>query len=192
MAHSLELLLDDHSEQAIRDQWSALTAAGLPSLVTNTSPTNRPHVTLLAARRISPSVDAALVPATQRLPISAIVGAPIVFGRGERRVLARLVVPSAELLSLHAQVSRVARDHLAHATGPVSTDGAFEHTTPGAWTPHVTLARRLTADQLSAALSVLDTGGDATTTGDIAARFVAMRRWDGDERVDHVWPGRAC
>ena len=50
MAHSLEVLLDDHGEAAVRSIWQALEDAGLPSQVRVKSPTNRPHVTLVAAQ----------------------------------------------------------------------------------------------------------------------------------------------
>jgi len=60
MAHSIELLLDSHSDAAIRAAWQALADAGLPSQVDVTSSTNRPHITLLAAERISPDVDEVL------------------------------------------------------------------------------------------------------------------------------------
>ena len=42
----------------------------------------------------------------------------------------------------------------------------------GRWTPHVTLARRLTADQVGAALTVL--GAVPTLSG----QLVRARRWD--------------
>ena len=49
-------------------------------------------------------------------------------------MLVRLVVPTAELLALHAEVQSACLPHLP--TGPMS------HREPGQWTAHVTLARR--------------------------------------------------
>ena len=68
-------------------------------------------------------------------------GRPIVFSHGAAGahggfVLARSVLPSTELLGVHATVLRLADDHL---------DGETDHCRPGQWAPHVTLARRLSA-----------------------------------------------
>lgn len=125
MAHSVEVLLDDDSDASIRREWQALAEAGLPSQLQVKSVTNRPHVTLLAADHISPDVDGLLAELRGWFPVPCVVGAPLVFGRG-RLTLARLIVPSAQLLALHQEVygrclpyvsaspSRTAR----RATGP--------------------------------------------------------------------------
>lgn len=174
MAHSIELLLDSHSDAAIRAQWQALADAGLPSQLRVTAATNRPHVTLVAAQRISPEVDEPLGALAPRLPLECLLGAPLVFG-GARLTLARLVVPSSALLDLHAEVYRLARPHLP--------DEPYGHCVPGRWTPHVTLGRSYTADGIGSALAVL------SGSGDLAARVVGLRRWDGDARVDHLLVG---
>ncbi|QUW18144.1 2'-5' RNA ligase family protein [Agrococcus sp. Marseille-Q4369] len=163
---SLELLLDEAAEEAVRREWDALAAAGFSSLAGHTAASNRPHVTL--AMRSSPvphplSIDAGL-------PIPIELGPPLLFGSGERRVLARAVVPSAALLALHAAVLRAAGE----GDDP-------PHLLPGRWLPHVTLARRLRVVDLAAALALL---GPA-----IEARGVAVRRWDASTRVvTHVAP----
>lgn len=174
MAHSIELLLDDHSERLIRTQWQALADAGLPSQLRVTSPTNRPHLTLLAARQISPAVDDVLGGLAGRLPLGCVVGAPLVFG-DTTMTLARLIVPSAELLEFHAEVYRLS---LAHLSGD-----PFAHCAPGHWTAHVTLGRRLADEEVGRALTVL------RGSGDLPVRFVGLRRWDGDRRVDHLLIG---
>lgn len=175
MAHSIELLFDSDSGAAIRDMWQALAGAGLPSQVYVKSPTNRPHVTLLAAQRIGPDVDDLLRALADRLPIGAVVGAPLLFG-GPRLTLARLIVPSAELLALHEDVYRLSLTHLVGEP--------FPHCQPGHWTAHATLGRRFGVAQVGAALGALDVDGGAAA--DLPARFVGLRRWDGDERVDYV------
>jgi 2'-5' RNA ligase len=167
MVHSLELLLDPHTEAAIRRVWENLSDAGLHS----PAPTSRPHMTLAVADRISPEVDAALRPLAQRFPISCVVGAPMLFGRSPL-ILVRHVVPSTELLSLHAEVARVCLPYLD--PGPVP------NTLAGQWTPHVTLARRVEPSQLVAVI------GRRGVTRDITARVVGLRRWDGNKRVEHV------
>ena len=192
MAHSLELLLDDSSDQQVRAEWDALAAAGLPHQGRVASPTNRPHVTLVAASRIDGNADAALAAVAMRLPVGMRLGAPIVFGGGRRSTLARLVVPSSELLSVHAQVSRLSAEFVDPEpadTATASTDGRrmpFAHTVPGQWTPHVTLARRMDAEQLVRAFDILD------IRAEIVGEFTALRRWDPDAGTDAVLAGRAC
>ena len=112
MAHSIELLLDEGSDQAIRAQWQALADAGLPSQSRVKSPTNRPHITLLAAGKISGEVDDTLRALADRLPLACVIGAPLVFG-GHSMTLARLIVPSVELLELQAEVYARTGAHLA-------------------------------------------------------------------------------
>lgn len=170
MAHSIELLFDEATERAIRREWDALAAAGLPSLANHRSPTNRPHVTLIAAPRIDPEVDEALRDTVGHLPLACRVGAPMIFGR-RSLTLVRLIVPSAGLLALHADVHDIVVRH-------VPSEGRYPHTVPGSWTPHVTLARRFVAGHLSAALSA--TGADEEIDGNA----VGMRRWDGDRKED--------
>lgn len=175
MAHSVELLLDAPSETVVRSTWQALADAGLPSQMHVTSSTNRPHITLLAAARITGDVDDALRGLSDVFPIDCVIGAPLVFG-GPRLTLARLVVPSEPLLKLHAQVFG--------RSLPGVVGEPFEHCRPGHWTPHVTLGRRYTAEQIGSALAVVNGTG-----GDLVARIVGLRRWDSDERLDHLLVG---
>jgi hypothetical protein len=165
VTQSVELLLDGVSESAVRVQWAALAAAGLPNLGRNAAVSNRPHVTIAARRWIDPAREAALTAAVAPLPLRVRVGAVACFGRGPF-VLVRLLVASRSLLDLQAAVAKV--------LGPdPATD---HHFASGRWTPHVTLARRLAADQVGAALAAL---GGATELDGYA---VACRRWDGDTR----------
>jgi hypothetical protein len=175
MTHSVEMLLDAHTDAVIRSVWQDLDDAGLPSQVRVKSPTNRPHVTLVAAQRIAPDVDEPLRALCHRFPLAVAVGAPLVFG-GPKFTLARLIVPSAGLLDLHAEIHRLTLAHM--------TPDPFPHCRPGHWTPHVTLGRRFTDDQIGAALEVV-----TRSAGDLAGTVVGLRRWDGDERVDHPLVG---
>lgn len=174
-AHSIELLLDPAGEAAVRAQWQALADAGLPSQVRVRSATNRPHITLVAARQISGDGDEALRGLASWFPRDCVIGAPLVFG-GPRLTLARLIVPSAALLDLHAEVYRLT---LPHVTGD-----PFAHCGPGHWTAHATLGRRYTADEIGPALAVVN-----DSDRDLPARVVGLRRWDSDERVDHLLVG---
>jgi hypothetical protein len=170
VVHSVELLFDPDTEAVIRRDWAALAAAGLPSQARHHSKTNRPHVTLTVADRISPTVDVPLWEPAKQLPLQCRIGAPMVFGRSAL-TLVRLIVPAAGLLRLHESVDAICAPHLRGEP--------FPHARPGLWTPHVTLGRRLTPSDLAAALDVI--GSD-----DVVGSFAQLRRWDGDARVDTV------
>lgn len=170
MVHSIELLLDEDTEAAMRRVWDDLAEAGVRSLATSTSPSNRPHVTVTVASQLDGGVDEALTPTLQRLPLTCQIGAPMVFGRGPF-ILVRLLVPSIPLLDLHAEVHRVCL--------PYMCSGPLPHARPGCWTPHLTLARRLPAGQLGTALSLRGVGREC------GGRLVGLRHWDGDSRREY-------
>ena len=167
MVHSIELTLDGQADAAVRDLWRVLAAAGVPSQAGHRSPTNRPHVTVTVTAQLSGGVEADLAPLLDRLPLSCRLGAPMIFGRGPY-TLVLLVIPSAELLDLHAQVNRICLPHMESEP--------LRHTLPGQWTPHVTLARRIRADLLEQALTAVGTGTD------IEGEFAGLRHWDGDAK----------
>ncbi|TQJ31848.1 2'-5' RNA ligase family protein [Microbacterium sp. SLBN-146] len=153
---SIELLLDADTERAVRDDWRRLSDAGLSSLAAHTSPSNRPHVTLLARREL-PVTDFGA--AVRQLPIGIRLGDPITFDHGSRVVLARPVRLDEPLTELHRTV---------HALAPPGED--LPHTAPGAWTPHVTLARRLRREAVDHARELVGLPRDGHATH--------MRRWD--------------
>lgn len=164
--HSIELVFDPDTETVIRGIWADLAAAGAPSQ----APASRPHVTLAVAERIDPQVDVALGALTAGLPLDCVLGAPILFGRAAP-VLARLIVPTAELLALHAEVHGRCGSHLRPMPLP--------NCVPGHWTPHVTMARRVGPEQLRRALLIVG------ERGAITGRFVGLRRWDGNARTEY-------
>ena len=167
MVHSIELVFDRDTEAAIRRIWGDLAASGIPSQ----APASRPHVTLVVAERIAPDVDALLRPVAQRLPLGCAVGASLLFGRSNA-VLARLIVPTADLLAVHAEVHRIC--------GPYLAPGPMPNSLPGQWTAHVTLARRVGGAQLGRALRL------AGRPSEIHADMAGLRRWDGNKRVEHL------
>ncbi|WP_239166749.1 2'-5' RNA ligase family protein [Actinoplanes italicus] len=127
---TIELLLDDRLESAVRDLWESLHAAGLRSLATHRHPTNRPHITLVTTGSLDdlPGLD---------LPLPVTLGPVHLLGRA-------LVRPaeSPELRLLHALVWRSAG----------SINPLYE---PSAWVPHVSLALNLPVPQRSDALALL-------------------------------------
>jgi 2'-5' RNA ligase len=167
MVHSIELLFDRDTEAAIRHIWDDLAGAGIPSQ----APASRPHVTLTVAERIAPDVDALLRPVAQRLPLACAVGASLLFGRSNA-VLARLIVPTTELLELHAEVHRIC--------GPYLVPGPMPNSLPSQWTAHVTLARRVGGAQLARALRI------AGRPSELRGTLAGLRRWDGSKRVDYL------
>jgi hypothetical protein len=166
MVHSIELVFDHDTEAAIRRIWQDLAGAGIPSQ----APASRPHVTLAVAERIDPEVDELLRPLAERLPLDCAIGAPVLFGRANV-VFARLIVPTGDLLALHASVHRLCDPHLEPA--PMS------NSLPGQWTGHVTLARRVGGNQLGRALRI------AGRPAQIDGRFAGLRRWEGNKRAEH-------
>ncbi|ODR08456.1 hypothetical protein BHQ21_06545 [Mycobacterium sherrisii] len=167
MVHSIELIFDRDTEDAVRRIWDELAGAGIPSQ----APASRPHVTLAVAENIAADVDDLLRPVSARLPIGALIGAPLLFGRSDA-VFARLLVPSVELLALHAEVHRLC--------GPFLMPAALPNSLPGQWTAHVTLARRVGAGQLGRALRI------AGRPAQLHGSFAGLRRWDGSKRVEHL------
>jgi len=167
MVHSIELLFDRDTEAAIRHIWDDLASAGIPSQ----APASRPHVTLAVAERIAPDADALLRPVAQRLPLACAVGASLLFGRSNA-VLARLIVPTTELLELHAEVHRIC--------GPYLVPGPMPNSLPSQWTAHVTLARRVGGAQLARALRI------AGRPSELRGTLAGLRRWDGSKRVDYL------
>jgi 2'-5' RNA ligase len=166
MVHTVELLFDSDTEAALRRIWDDLADADLPAR----APAGRPHVTLAVAERISPDVDALLRPIAAQLPITCTVGAPLLFGRSNA-VLARLIVPTAELLAVHAEVHRICAPHLM--------PGPMPNSLPGEWTAHATVARRVGGPQLEQAFQL------AGQPSEIHGTVAGLRRWDGTDRVEY-------
>jgi hypothetical protein len=166
MVHSVELVFDPDTEAVIRHIWDGLREAGIPSQ----APASRPHVTLTVADRIEPEVDGLLAALNDRFPLRCVVGAPLLFGRSQL-ILTRLIVPTTDLLALHADVYRLSLPH----THP----DPMANSLPGQWTGHTTLARRLHGSQLGRALRVVG------RPSEIKGRFIGLRRWDGNAKREY-------
>lgn len=167
--HSIELLLDSATDDAVRGQWRRLADAGLPSQARHSGASNAPHVTLVAAETLTDAHDAELEDLFQALPLRVSFGGLVVFGRPPRGlVLARGIAVSEAILRLQRRVHE-----LASGTPALAPHGVASHGLPGDWTPHVTLGSRLTPEELARAVEVLGEEPDPAT-----GSFVAARRWD--------------
>ncbi|MBX7454427.1 2'-5' RNA ligase family protein [Mycolicibacterium sp. 3033] len=171
MVHSVEVVFDPATETAVRGLWEGLSTAGVPSQAGHTAPSNRPHVTLTVAEQMDDAVDRALEPLLEFLPLPCVIGASMLFGGRRTVTLVRLVVPSADLITMHADVHAACLPHMPK--------GVLPHAVPGRWTPHVTLGRRIPPDQVPLALTVPDIARD------IEGEITALRHWDGNAKEEH-------
>jgi 2'-5' RNA ligase len=162
---TVELLLDETTDQAVRAEWQRLADAGLPSQALHTGSTNAPHVTLAVARAIPAEVEQEVALLVHHLPVPVELGALVVFG-SRRLALARLLVAQADLLGLHAATAAAVRE----------CPGVPHYLTAGHWTPHVTLARGLSPTQVGTALETLG------QVDGLTGRIERMRRWDSERR----------
>ncbi|MFC0678464.1 2'-5' RNA ligase family protein [Lysobacter korlensis] len=164
---SLELLFDPATEAQLRAEWTSLQDAGLPSSARNTSPSNRPHVTVaVAPEGLDRSLHALRAAVGELLPMPITIGGYLVFPSPRGVVLCRSIVVSRALLELHARVNRAVTPHAL----------VLETARVDAWTPHATIARRLSAEQLGAAIAHLPRWGSAATV-------VGLRLWDSETKT---------
>jgi len=169
---SVELLLDPESETRVLRLWTLLFNAGLPSQARHRGASNRPHATLVAVPTLPDGVDGGLVDALAgRLPAVGTWGEVTAFGHGPWTVV-WLVEPSAGMRRLQQEVARVCAIPEGHLTSPAR------------WTPHVTLARRVSEPDLNAVRTLVSGPVEAATGMPVLAPTV--RRWDGAAKVDWV------
>ncbi len=154
--HALELLPDAAGDRAVRRDWQALRDGGLPSQLDHTGTSNAPHLTLLAAPAIPPTLEALAVDLLgPLLPVTARLSGVLVLG-GARATVARVVeVPDA----LTGAVLRL------RAACP---DPRYV-----GWLAHVTVARRVARSELATVL-------DALPTTEEPLVLATLRRWDPD------------
>jgi 2'-5' RNA ligase len=171
---SLELLFDPGTDAALRAEWSALQDAGLPSSARNTSPSNRPHVTVAVAKEgLDRSVDTVRSSIAALLPLPVTVGGYLVFPSSHGAVLSRSIVVSRALLELHTRVIEAVAAEAA----------VLETARVDAWAPHATIARRLTPEQVGSAIAHLPRGGRS-------ASAQGIRLWDSETRTVTLVAGR--
>lgn len=172
MAQSVELLLDERADTAVRRQWNLLADAGLPSeRRSGNGPGTEnhcPHVTLYAADAVPEDAERALPGLVADMELDLQLGGLLLFGpRHGRVILVRAVTASIELLALQSAVAGLCG---------ADQDGQFG---PGRWTPHVTLARRVPVEALGAVVAALDWTADQP----VPARVTRCRRWDGTAKT---------
>ena len=167
MAQSVELALDSKAEAALVSQRDRLAAAGL-ARPKHPEPYQHhlPHITLYAADAIPEAAESVLPGIVAGIDLSVQIGALMIFGpRKGECILVRHVAASVELLELQQRV--------AAACG-ADPNGQFGF---GRWSPHVTLARRVSSEHVGKAVKVLGPHGELNATAQ------RCRRWDGRRRV---------
>ena len=167
MAQSVELTLDSAAEAALVAQWDRLAAAGIAK-PKRPEPHGHhlPHITLYAADAIPEGAESVLPEIVAGVNLTVHIGALMIFGpRKSESILVRHVAASVQLLELQQRVAR------ACAADPAGQFGL------GRWSPHVTLARRVSSDHLGTAVSVLG------SRGELDATIQRCRRWDGRRRI---------
>ncbi|MED7953722.1 2'-5' RNA ligase family protein [Streptomyces sp. BE303] len=160
---TVELLCDAPFDRAVRTVWQRLADGGVDSLAHNTHPGHRPHLTLASCARMPDGATERLdrllrdaLPLTVRL-----TGLLSFSARSRRRVLSLPVVPTLDLVLLHHRVWE-------------ALDGAEDpdqHYVPGRWSPHLSLTRRLTPEDVALAHTLLGRHPDHVGSFDAARSF---------------------
>ncbi|MFG2358414.1 2'-5' RNA ligase family protein [Streptomyces sp. NPDC048521] len=130
---TVELLLDEAADLAVREAWRRLAHAGLPSQARHRSPTNSPHLTLAACPELTAAIRWELAEVAAALPLPVRCTGVVRFER-PTSVLAWALDLDSALAGLHRRVwEAVASD------SPPETLNPFHE--PGRWSPHITLGR---------------------------------------------------
>ncbi len=130
---TVELLLDDVAESAVREAWRRLADAGLPSQALHRSPTNSPHLTLAACPELTAPIRWELAEAAAALPLPVRFTGVVRFEK-PTSVLAWALDLDSALAGLHRRVwEAVASDSPPATLNPLHA--------PGRWSPHITLGR---------------------------------------------------
>ncbi|GAB1333187.1 2'-5' RNA ligase family protein [Streptomyces sennicomposti] len=133
MVRTVELLLDESAESAVREAWRRLADAGLPSQARHRSPTNSPHLTLAACPELTTPIRWELAEVAAVLPLPVRFTGVIRFER-PTSVLAWALDLDSALAGLHRRVWKaVASDSPPEGLNPFHA--------PARWSPHITLGR---------------------------------------------------
>ncbi|MFI9810272.1 2'-5' RNA ligase family protein [Streptomyces sp. NPDC052301] len=130
---TVEVLLNEAAESAVREAWQRLADAGLPSQARHRSPSNSPHLTLAACPELTAPIRWELAEVAAGLPLPVRFTGVVRFER-PTSVLAWALECDSALADLHRRVwEAVASD------SPPETLNPFHE--PGRWSPHITLGR---------------------------------------------------
>ncbi|CAL9669005.1 hypothetical protein SUDANB176_07369 [Streptomyces sp. enrichment culture] len=130
---TVELLLDEAADLAVREAWRRLADAGLPSQARHRSPTNSPHLTLAACPELTTPIRWELAEVAAALPLPARVTGVVRFER-PTSVLAWALHLDSALATLHGRVwDAVVSDSPPDTLNPLHA--------PARWSPHITLGR---------------------------------------------------
>ncbi|WP_437022480.1 2'-5' RNA ligase family protein [Streptomyces sp. enrichment culture] len=130
---TVELLLDEEADLAVREAWRRLADAGLPSQARHRSPTNSPHLTLAACPELTTPIRWELAEVAAALPLPARFTGVVRFERPVS-VLAWALDLDRALAGLHRRVwEAVVSDSAPETLNPFHE--------PGRWSPHITLGR---------------------------------------------------
>jgi hypothetical protein len=129
---ALELYFDTDATRRIRNLWTAMEAAGVPSLKNLTHGRHRPHLSLVAADRLDAAATVAALDGLDAAPPLKITLDHI--GLFVGRVLFLGPAPTIELLDLQAAV---------HGRLALAGIEVFDVYRPGAWVPHSTMSMRV-------------------------------------------------
>ncbi|MER7965192.1 2'-5' RNA ligase family protein [Streptomyces ardesiacus] len=130
---TVELLLDEAADLAVREAWRRLADAGLPSQARHRSPTNSPHLTLAACPELTAPIRWELAEVAAALPVPVRFTGVVRFER-PTSVLAWALEREAGLAALHRRVWEAVT-----SDSPPQTLSPFHD--PGRWSPHITLGR---------------------------------------------------
>ncbi|MEU4874390.1 2'-5' RNA ligase family protein [Streptomyces sp. NPDC021608] len=138
---TVEVLLDEAADAAVRDAWRRLAEAGLPSQARHRSPTNSPHLTLASCAELTAPIRWELAEVAALLPLPVRFTGAVRFER-PTSVLAWALDLDTALAALHRRVWEA----VASDTPPELLNPFHE---PGRWSPHVTLGRTRRAGAFS-------------------------------------------
>lgn len=133
MVRTVEMLLDETADVAVREAWRRLADAGLPSQARHRSVTNSPHLTLASCGELTAPIRWELAEVAAALPLAVRFTGVVRFER-PTSVLAWALDLDSALAGLHRRVWEA----VVSDGGPEALNPFHE---PGRWSPHVTLGR---------------------------------------------------
>ncbi|MET7685601.1 2'-5' RNA ligase family protein [Streptomyces sp. NPDC005423] len=162
---TVELLLDEAAELAVREAWRRLADAGLPSLASHRSPTNSPHLTLAACPELTAPIRWELAEVAAVLPLPVRFTGVVRFER-PTSVLAWALDLDSALAGWHRRVwEAVASDSRSGTLNPFHE--------PGRWSPHITLGRTRRAGAFADRRI-----SELLPTPPLSARLTTLRSYD--------------